>query len=591
MVEQYKLRLGDGTILAVDYDGLRSWLLDGKAMVQPPGSRRWRPLRQHLAEEPAPPVRRPEPPAPPPPVEAKPVEVPVAVEPVREPPPSAPRIIEAPIVAPTPAPAPPRPAPAPPRPVPQEVRAARPVLTSLAESPVPLPRQADDGIAIIPLKPLDDDEPPFHIDSGPGQSLLDVAVAEVDRHAEREDPWQWSARDTRERRDTRHDVPIEADVASPGLAEPEEYDEEAVLEEIELDTEDEAAPPPPASAPRLVRPDRSAAPRPAAAVPPATVPPPVEAVLRHVSRWMETGIRRARQLASPNVGTAPPATVAPSAAVGGGLRRLSRWMDGWMRRARRLASPFAGGGPAPSMGALSGPREALSPPPALSELPALRLKPIDDDVPVITVDRTGLLRSTATWAARALVVVAVVGAAVVAISTRARWMPKLSGLSRSAGPATRPLPPPPARRPEPPPLPREVQLAIAQLPHLSPETVQLVMSKAERAPDPPEVFRRAHAAANRGASVLTEEEARELEALKSGALAALSRSDRDRVRAYDRMSPVRDLLVAEDAKVMAAFARGVRSLSAPRRERLRGLLGKAIAAELAPRGPVAQAGP
>ena len=28
MGDQYKLRLGDGTVVAVDYDGLRSWMLD-----------------------------------------------------------------------------------------------------------------------------------------------------------------------------------------------------------------------------------------------------------------------------------------------------------------------------------------------------------------------------------------------------------------------------------------------------------------------------------------------------------------------------------------------------------------------------------
>jgi hypothetical protein len=44
------------------------------------------------------------------------------------------------------------------------------------------------------------------------------------------------------------------------------------------------------------------------------------------------------------------------------------------------------------------------------------------------------------------------------------------------------------------------------------------------------------------------------------------------------MTAGRDLLVAEDERVLALFARGVRTLPEPRRERLQVLLGKAIAA-------------
>ena len=39
------------TVLAVDHGGLRTWLIDDKAMVQPMGMRAWRPLREVLAEE------------------------------------------------------------------------------------------------------------------------------------------------------------------------------------------------------------------------------------------------------------------------------------------------------------------------------------------------------------------------------------------------------------------------------------------------------------------------------------------------------------------------------------------------------------
>ncbi len=41
MLQRYKLRLSDGTLLVVDHDALSSWVVDGKAMVQPVGSDRW----------------------------------------------------------------------------------------------------------------------------------------------------------------------------------------------------------------------------------------------------------------------------------------------------------------------------------------------------------------------------------------------------------------------------------------------------------------------------------------------------------------------------------------------------------------------
>jgi hypothetical protein len=51
MLQRYKLRLGDGTILKVDQDALSAWSVDTKAMVQPVGTGRWHLLRDFLAQE------------------------------------------------------------------------------------------------------------------------------------------------------------------------------------------------------------------------------------------------------------------------------------------------------------------------------------------------------------------------------------------------------------------------------------------------------------------------------------------------------------------------------------------------------------
>ena len=50
MLQRYKLRLGDGTVLVVDQDGLGTWLADGKATVQAGKSHKWVPLRKFLAQ-------------------------------------------------------------------------------------------------------------------------------------------------------------------------------------------------------------------------------------------------------------------------------------------------------------------------------------------------------------------------------------------------------------------------------------------------------------------------------------------------------------------------------------------------------------
>ena len=51
MPQRYKLRLGDGTVVSVDQDGLRTWAGDGRAMAQAVGTQAWRPLQDVLAEE------------------------------------------------------------------------------------------------------------------------------------------------------------------------------------------------------------------------------------------------------------------------------------------------------------------------------------------------------------------------------------------------------------------------------------------------------------------------------------------------------------------------------------------------------------
>jgi len=130
-----------------------------------------------------------------------------------------------------------------------------------------------------------------------------------------------------------------------------------------------------------------------------------------------------------------------------------------------------------------------------------------------------------------------------------------------------------------------VQEATGQLPHLSRETIQLVMSSSTwSVPDPPEVFSRGYAAAKRGSLTLAPGEAEKLRTLEAALLAGLRPAERQRVREYDRVRRERATLPGEDREMLGLFARGARALPTQSREHLQALYGKAIAAGLASGG-------
>jgi hypothetical protein len=195
------------------------------------------------------------------------------------------------------------------------------------------------------------------------------------------------------------------------------------------------------------------------------------------------------------------------------------------------------------------------------------------------------------WAKRLVLIAGLVAAAVVAVNTWPTWLPVVTQVGLAiftkvdeyARPARAPAAGPEVderRR-----MQEALQQAAGQLPHLSAETIQLVMSSSVwSVPDPPEVFSRAYAAAQRGAPALAPREAEELKALQAALLAGLRPPERQRVRAYDRVRQERATLPAEDREVLGLFARGARALPPQSRERLQALLGRAVAAGLASGG-------
>jgi hypothetical protein len=121
------------------------------------------------------------------------------------------------------------------------------------------------------------------------------------------------------------------------------------------------------------------------------------------------------------------------------------------------------------------------------------------------------------------------------------------------------------------------------MPHLAPDTILLVMSTSVSGTlEPPEAFRRAYEAEERGMLALTAEEAQELRALRRQILVALSANERETALDYDRVRAHRVPFPFEDSKVLELFARGTRTLPAESRQRLQALSGKAVAAGLGP---------
>jgi len=229
-----------------------------------------------------------------------------------------------------------------------------------------------------------------------------------------------------------------------------------------------------------------------------------------------------------------------------------------------------------------------APAPGGVEAPAPRLTSEDDEPEAEELyDEPGVLSVAWLWLRRLVLIGALVVGGLVAANTWPTWLPVVTQVGlviftkvdeyvhpervRKAGPASEG-----DRQAQ-----DAVREAAVRLPHLSPDTIQLVMSSnAWMVPDPPEVFSRAYAAAKRGAPALAPGEAQELKTLEAAMLAGLRPAERQRVREYERARLQRATMPSEDRDVAGLFARGAAALPAASRARLQALFGKTIAAGL-----------
>jgi len=192
---------------------------------------------------------------------------------------------------------------------------------------------------------------------------------------------------------------------------------------------------------------------------------------------------------------------------------------------------------------------------------------------------------TSPWPKRvALATAAVLAVAAVAFTADVwlpavqRWGAALTGRGGSGATAAGPAEDQLQRRHR-----EAMQAAVGDLPHLRPDTIDLVMaSSAAGVLDPPEVFRRSYEAAGRGLAALDATEARELGALNSALSGALSPRERTQLADYiERVRGKRPTSPAEDATMSRLMRRGTAALTAARRTRLQELFAKAVASALA----------
>jgi hypothetical protein len=272
------------------------------------------------------------------------------------------------------------------------------------------------------------------------------------------------------------------------------------------------------------------------------------------------------------------------------LDRLTGWaagMTGWLDRpaGRGRAEPLIPPG-APEARTPSAPaaREAVAPPVPVSELPVLRFAEVHEareEEDVYEGEAAHRLFPTLwLWTQRVVLLGGLATGGVLAVVNWETWFPRaaevghtaFTEIDRQVTAGQR------AREQE-----QALRNAAERLPHLAPATIRLVLSTGHGGVlEPPEVFQLATEAADRGQSALTPAEAAELLTLQRELLGHLRPPERARVAEYDRARAYRVVFPFENPPALELVARGARAMPAGSRERLQELLGKAVAAGLAP---------
>jgi hypothetical protein len=539
MLQRYRLRLGDGTILTVDQDGLHTWLADGKAAVQVAGTQEWRPLREFLAEEES---------------AARLARALVPPEPRRAPAPSPPEV-------------------PPPSPPVELSIGAPPMVQALAEEPAASgppappwrdPREAADEAPIIRLKPLDDE--PLAPYAVPRARMDDDDGEEAEDEAPRHD---------------RLDGPLLQVISTFGTLLSRCLDPlTPLVRGMPSTSADEPAPGRAGPVPQSAR----------WKPPPAVAAPPQVRVLAEdpgSPSGPHTGPR-------PGVDELPVIPLKPLDDEGrlGATERqgLSDRVFGWVAGLTGWVGRLVGRGrpaplvppPAPKRPQAPAAREPLAAPVPISELPVLRFADAHEAREAEDVyEGEGAESPFPTlwlWTKRIVLVGCLVTGGVLAALYWETWFPRAAELGRTIFTEIDRQARSSQRTEE---QQQALREATKRLPHLAPGTIRLVLSASDGGVlEPPEVFQLASEAADRGLHALTPAEAAELRALQRELLDNLRPPERARVAEYDRARSRRVVFPFESPHALELVARGARAMPSRSRERLQTLLGQAVAAGL-----------
>ena len=599
MPQRYRLRLGDGTILQVDKEGLQAWVEDDRrAMVQVAGTQQWRPLREFLTEEES---------------AARLARALVPPEPRRAPAPSPPPEAE------------------PPLPAFEPVIGAPPVQALAEEPSAPTPPwqappEAPEAEApAIRLKPLED-QPDAAADEAEIVEEEPQDPYAVPRPRAYDDVGRMEEGEV-ERQD-RLEGPLLQVVTAFGTLLSRLLDPlTPLVRDWPPRSGVERAPRAvPRKAPRPARePSRASAPLPsvepastfeppAAFEPPRSVAPPPElsVLAEDPGRSAESPPGRdelpviplkpldedERPLADAWRGFSEKVT-GSVARLAAGFTAVSAWVAGLSGRVehlrernRRPESPVPPTEPAPrrfpspTVDAPVPPpmRTPLRAPTPISELPSIRLAdgyeaPEEGDVYDGVEEAESVLFPVLwLWTKRIVLAGGLVAVGVLAARNWDTWFPRAAELGqtvfteidRQAHSAQR------ARERE-----QALTNATERCPHLAPATIRLVLStSSDGVLEPPEVFQLATEAADRGIGSLAPAEAAELRGLQRELVANLRPPQRARLADYDRARATRGVFPFENPHALDLVARGARAMPAASRARLQELLGKAVAAGL-----------
>ena len=574
MASGYKLRLGDGTTVLLDDKGLATWLqgglVDDKARVQPAGSKQWLTLRQlmiaverasrereveqkRLAAQRQVVEEREE-------AEHRAAEEQAALERQAEEPQAEERLAE------------------------ERLAEARLAEVRLAEVRLAEERLAEERVAAERLAAEAEREI-----RAERERLAAESRSRERADAERRAAEEQAARESRAERERRAAQRRSArERAEAERREPEPR--EAELETLELEPLSEAELEEALPEAELEEPDVSAA------------------DLGLVPVEFPVADERAEPLPPPVRPAERPPAPAPSFRTleGRGTSLLEALRPGLVATAERVRSLARWSRPAavprPALAAPFGemPHALAVPPPSLRDLPVIPLAEMDEPTGAddegqgnwLANLREAFLRSRAgeiaprlwVWCKRVTLTAALLLIAALLASHTSVWLPattevgialfgQVDKIKERVAPST--LPPAAAAA---------MAAASEQLPHLRTETIELIMaSRAHRALEPPQVFRLAGDAVERGRAALGPPAAAELDRLTEALTAELPRAERRRLGEY--LKRVRAQAVTapfEDQEAVWLMARAARRLPAEQLLRLQDLFARAAALGLQP---------